>query len=432
VNFCIYCGGTNDEDATFCIHCGERLYHEQDRVRRTPFRRLSGRVALTAFAILSIAAMVLVFSLKNRTNPNTPALAVKSPTPRPNAESVLTIVGMNARGSPIVQGSGFILTADGLAASNYHVLRGAMEATAQCCGGRTFDIRSIEGVDFKRDLITFQLWGPAGKPQNLPAVTLGSSQNLSVGDKVIAIGSPEGFENTVSDGILSAIREDESARYLQITAPISPGSSGGPVLDSEGRVVGVATAQLNAGQNLNFAIAIENLRPLMNEHYAVSLPELRSIVSYARRGRRAVSPAPEEQASTSADTVRNTDMLTGQFEGVVHNQTAEQSAEFGIIVDESSGVITGCMGVKQPLFGSGPVTGFRDGVTVSFFVTSAIGQIMFQGDIAGADISGTYSVSHEAAPTETGTFTLHKVNSKGLGKSFDTTKCPTDAEIHEN
>jgi S1-C subfamily serine protease len=199
-----------------------------------------------------LCLVIVVISLRGPRNLN--ELKTPSEAPRkigPIDEAVLTIVGLDRSGSAMSQGSGFVLSSDGLAGSNYHVLRGVTEAVAECCNGRKFEIRSVEGADLSKDLVVFQLYerGSSQKPQDLPYVTLGSSSDVSVGEKVIAVGSPQGLENTVSDGILSAVREYESVRYLQITAPISPGSSGGPVLNASGKVVGVATFQFERGQN---------------------------------------------------------------------------------------------------------------------------------------------------------------------------------------
>jgi serine protease Do len=136
-----------------------------------------------------------------------------------------------------------------------------------------------------KDLVVFQLYerGSENKPQNLPHVTLGSSKDLAVGAKVTVISSPSGLENTVSDGILSAVREYDAVRLLQITAPISPGSSGGPVLNTAGQMVGVATFQFEKGQNLNFAVGAEYILPLLDQHLQMSLGRFRSIVRRLQR-----------------------------------------------------------------------------------------------------------------------------------------------------
>ena len=174
-------------------------------------------------------------------------------------------------------------------------------------------------------------------------MTLGSSIDVTVGQKVIAIGSPQGLENTVSDGILSGVRDYKSIRYLQITAPISPGSSGGPVLNESGKMVGVATFQFEKGQNLNFAVDAGHLRPLMDQHFGVSLAAFQSAIRNIRRETHGAVNSESTQ-SASRDERSEVNPLIGQFGGIVHNQSANLSAEFGILVRDDEGLLSGCMG----------------------------------------------------------------------------------------
>jgi hypothetical protein len=95
--------------------------------------------------------------------------------------------------------------------------------------------------------------------------TLGNSDAVEVGDPVYAVGNPQGLEGTFSQGIVSSIRQVGSDKLLQITAPISPGSSGGPVLNLRGEVVGVSVATFSGGQNLNFAIPSNYLKALLSK-----------------------------------------------------------------------------------------------------------------------------------------------------------------------
>jgi S1-C subfamily serine protease len=228
VAFCIQCGAQNPDDAVFCLGCGQALYHLPK-----PGRQKLTLVLSALLLVLTLVATTLWLEETHRTAQDSP-ITVPQPQAKPtkpNVDSVLTIIAMDRKGSAFSQGSGFILTSDGLAGSNYHVLEGAASAFASSSDGRTFEVGLIEGADLDKDLIIFQLYlrGSKAKPHDLPHVILGSSTDLAVGERVIAIGSPQGLEDTVSDGIVSAIREVESVRFLQITAPVSPGSSGGPV-----------------------------------------------------------------------------------------------------------------------------------------------------------------------------------------------------------
>jgi S1-C subfamily serine protease len=395
------------------------------------------RVPLLVFSGVLLVVAVAISLRKAETPEQKDINTVKpldgySPKTTQLDEAVLTIVGMNAKGSPVSQGSGFIVSSDGLAGSNYHVLRGVTRAFAECCNGRKFEILSVEGADLHKDLVVFQLYevGSIEKPRNLPHVTFAPSNVLKVGQRVIAVGSPQGLENTVSDGILSAIRESDSVRYLQITAPISPGSSGGPILDSDGHMIGVATFQFEKGQNLNFAVAADYIQPLLDQHFQVSIKEFQTLVRRAQRQEKGPATISAADDIPQQDHRSDKSSLTGQFGGIVHNQTADISAEFGIVVLDKQGVLTGCMGVQQPLFGSGPLEGFFLDSDVTFIVTSAIGKITFQGKRKKAAITGTYTVEHPDGTEERGGFTLQRTSSKGPDSGFNPSNCPTDAELH--
>ena len=222
-----------------------------------------------------------------------------------------------------------------------------------------------------------------------------------------------------------AVRDYDSVRYLQITAPISPGSSGGPVLNGSGQMVGVATFQFTKGQNLNFAVAAENIPPLLAEHFHVSIAEFESIME------KSVRTKPHEASATAASpTVIQDEPWTGQFDGIVHNLSADLSAGFEVLVEDREGSLSGCMGVVQPLFGSGPVEGYAQGDDATFTVKSAIGKIVFSGHRIGRTINGTYTVDHGGGMSEEGRFTLKRTNKQGPSESFDTVNCPTDAEMN--
>jgi hypothetical protein len=116
---------------------------------------------------------------------------------------------------------------------------------------------------------------------------------------------------------------------------------------------------------------------------------------------------------------------------VIHNRSFDISAEFAILVRDDAGRLSGCILIKDPLFGSGPLRGYADADRVSFSVESAIGKIIARGLRSKDKISGTYVVAHYGArPDEEGTFTLQKASS-GVPRTFPAAKCPTDAEVHK-
>jgi len=159
------------------------------------------------------------------------------------------------------QGSGFIIDETGLLLTNYHVIRDATSASVRLSSGDVYDHVTILATDERRDMAALRIPGFA-----LPSLELGNSDSVRIGSPAIAIGSPLGLENTVSTGIVSGRRsEPEGFQLLQLTAPASSGSSGGPVLSRDGLVIGIATSQMRSGQNLNFAVPINYARGMLSK-----------------------------------------------------------------------------------------------------------------------------------------------------------------------
>jgi S1-C subfamily serine protease len=328
---------------------------------------------------------------------------------------ILSIWTSGKDGHPAAQGTGFVVSKDGRIVTNYHVIRNASSAIVKLPDGAFYDVEGVLEFDKDRDLAVIKARG-----QDFRTVLLGDSDRVQVGETIVAIGSPLSLESTVSSGIVSGIRTDEKGgKFLQITAPISPGSSGGPLFNMAGEVVGITTLYLEGGENLNFAIPINDAKRLLLVTSKVH--QFPGESDQPTRGESAPSQA------TSEASIANS---TGQYGGIVHNKTGSVSAEFGIIVNDVEGVITGCMGVRQPLFGSGPLMGFTKDADIAFVVTSAIGKITFVGKRHETDITGTYTVTGESVSDQEGTFTLHRATSEGLRSNFDTANCPTDAEVH--
>ena len=160
---------------------------------------------------------------------------------------------------PISYGSGFFVSQEHIL-TNYHVIAGAAHGTAKIVGKtRTYLIQGILAIDVENDLALLQVTIPGVKP-----LRLGDNDKVRIGDQVYVAGSPKGLEGTFSDGIISRISRWEGRERLQITAPISPGSSGGPVLNRKGKVIGVAFMTIDGGQNLNFAIPSKYIKTLLN------------------------------------------------------------------------------------------------------------------------------------------------------------------------
>jgi Trypsin-like peptidase domain len=154
-------------------------------------------------------------------------------------------------------GSGFIVTKDGLIVTAAHVIRGATSGVARLASGESFEIRGFVALDTSRDFAILRVAG-----FELPTAILANSDSVRVGQRLIAVGAPLGLEATVTDGILSSRRLVNGVQWLQMSVPVSPGSSGGPIANEAGQVVGVVVAGIvgSAAQNLNFALPINYVR----------------------------------------------------------------------------------------------------------------------------------------------------------------------------
>lgn len=162
----------------------------------------------------------------------------------------------------ICEGSGFIADPTGVIVTNFHVIEGASEIFVKFAEGVFSEVENIIAVNPKIDFAVLQIRPPHNYP--IKAAILGDSDSLEIGEKIIVIGNPLGhFEKTVSTGIISAFRVSEN--IVQMTAPISPGSSGGPVFNMKGEVIGICVSTAKMGQNINFFVPInlikQNLQP---------------------------------------------------------------------------------------------------------------------------------------------------------------------------
>jgi hypothetical protein len=196
---------------------------------------------------------------QGRGGPLSAAVIAQRATP-----ATVTIITFGASGDTLGQGSGFIVRSTGEILTNFHVMAGATRASVHLASGERFDRVQAVDSDSLADLAIIKVPG-----FSLPTVTM-SSVVPPVGSKVVVIGSPLGLVQTVSDGLISALRMRDGKQLLQISAPISHGSSGGPVFSEAGEVVGIATLSLVEGQQLNFAVPARYALGLLAERRAPS------------------------------------------------------------------------------------------------------------------------------------------------------------------
>ncbi len=167
-------------------------------------------------------------------------------------------------------GTGFVVDKDGLIATNLHVIVGRGRLVVILPDQRQFPVLEVVSHDPNVDLAIVRI-----AAHDLPTLSLGDSEAMHAGDPIVAIGHPLGLEDTVSNGLISAVRALDGVTVLQISAPIAPGSSGGPIFNERGEVVGVCTALLQGGQNLNFGVPSKYVRALLDA------PEPMSIAAFA-------------------------------------------------------------------------------------------------------------------------------------------------------
>lgn len=221
--------------------------------------RLPRKLAPLTLGLLVIG--LLLSALPGATAEKTVAQIVEE-----QGKAVLVVLNLGPGMALQGHGSGFLVRPNGVFVTNFHVIEGAAAVAVKVPDGREFAATGIVALKPELDLAILKV-----DAKGLPVVTVGDSDAAKVGDRAIAIGSPMGLENTVSDGLISAIREEgPGEKVLQISAPISPGSSGGPLFNLRGEVIGVTFAQLVEGQNLNFAIPINHAKPLIRD--APSVP----------------------------------------------------------------------------------------------------------------------------------------------------------------
>jgi S1-C subfamily serine protease len=184
-------------------------------------------------------------------------------------------------------GSGFFINAKGDFITNYHVLRGASQARLKTVDGKVYPVTKVLAEDEAADLIL----ASAVTDVEMPSLQV-TGVAPQIGERVLVLGNPKGLEWTAADGIVSALRTKDKKKFIQISAPISPGSSGSPAMNMQGQVIGVNTFYLEGGQALNFASASQNilaLKPgpgLTLEDRALGwLAEARDLVNLGRRAR---------------------------------------------------------------------------------------------------------------------------------------------------
>jgi len=235
--------------------------------------------------------------------------------------AVVTVIAYNAADEMVFQGSGFFITPEGRFLTNYHVLAQAARAEVKTALGRCYPVTGVVAADRDWDLVAAEIDCPLETVSSLEI----SGAVPEVGEQVAVVGSPLGLEHTLSVGVVSALRRVSGGTYLQISAPVSPGSSGSPVINLAGEVVGVACLQVIKGQNLNFAVPGSRALALQHRAAARTAPHSLAVLEpdlgpnrwpFAYWDRRSQEKPVNPAAATYRQGLRLRPELAGAFSGL--------------------------------------------------------------------------------------------------------------------
>src|SRR5215510_10262325 len=192
--------------------------------------------------------------------------------------SAVAIETFDSHGEKLSRGSGFFVDVDRIV-TNRHVLEGAIRAEVHSSTGAVFPVKGVLAVDAEGDIALLKIDAPTPQIRPLPL----DKTSPQEGESVVVIGNPLGLEGSVTNGIVSAVRDIPTfGRIIQITAPISSGSSGSPVVNMQGQVIGIATLQITGGQSVNFAIPSERISQLQ----IATMTSLADLVASTGRNKR--------------------------------------------------------------------------------------------------------------------------------------------------
>ena len=200
-------------------------------------------------------------------------LSKDNPISKLNAASV-QIETFNRSGSKVGEGSGFIVDSKGIIVTNNHVIHNAFSVMIKLQNGDVYKEIKIRDFNEEKDLAIIKVNG-----FDLPTIDLGNSNKIEPGNKIFVCGNTLGeYENSMSEGIISGIRHNDMGyKYIQMTAPISPGNSGGPVALENGAVIGVSVASRVDGQNVNFAVPINYVLGMLENNKNLTLEKYSGI-----------------------------------------------------------------------------------------------------------------------------------------------------------
>ena len=323
---------------------------------------------------------------------------------RESARSVVYIEAKDAKGTGGWTGTGFIVSADGKILTNYHVIRNSKEASVRLNNGDVYDTVEVLDVDRRKDIALLKI-----KAVDLQPLRIGTFRAVQVGDTVYSVSNPLGvYNNTFSEGIVSGVRQLDGYRMLQITAPISHGSSGGPLFNNKGEVIGITSDIAEAGQNLNFAVPIDYARGMLA---SPSPPRPLASVYHPEPPSPTQSAPPASPVETGprgqAPGKKVGETIDGSWSATVADSKVSGRLDFNLI-QNSDGEVVGTY--TSSLGGGGKIKGQLTEIDFRFELTQTIegcpGIYKGDGTRIGDDITGSYTGNDCLGDRGKGTFTM--------------------------
>ena len=239
--------------------------------------RSQTRLLLGSWAIIGVTVVLSVAAVAAADAAETPPGGPAQPAVEPNVntveaiakqvrDSIVTIRFSGRGGGDQGLGTGFVIAADGLIATNYHVIGEARPVSVELSDGSRHDVTAIHASDRAADLAIVRI-----AKQGLAPLSLGAPETLLDGEEVVAVGNPHGLERSVVAGRVSGKREIDGRSMIQLAIPIEPGNSGGPLLDREGKVYGILTMKSLVTPFLGFAVGVDQLQPLIDRPNPISI-----------------------------------------------------------------------------------------------------------------------------------------------------------------
>lgn len=272
MSYCPNCGKQITEASNFCSNCGAQL-SPSETAHETKARKRSPVLIICAAILLVLAVGIGLVKFLGNTAESTP-FSDSPDAIQAASGSVVLLNCYDKKGELFCTGSAFASFEDGVFVTNYHVISDEVySVVAYTEDGMMFALDSVIAYDEAKDVAILKTTAKT----NIAPLPLGDSESLEKGEKVVAIGSPLGFMNTVSTGVFSAYNTLPDMVEIQFSASISSGSSGGALFNDSGDVIGITYASYTDGQNLNVAVPISYAADLWESKDAaapLSLPEL--------------------------------------------------------------------------------------------------------------------------------------------------------------